>query len=76
MIFNDACWLMYLYAVFFAMLQFRQVKFDTGMDIFNFIFALVVFLFFVVFTFIMIYLGNKYKDPKVKLPRKLSFLKL
>lgn len=76
MIFNDAIWLTYLYAMFFALYQFTQASFERNWDIFNIVFAGIVALFFLIYTIFIIYIGNKYKDPDTKLPRKYSFLKM
>jgi hypothetical protein len=75
-ILNDAIWFVYLYAVFMAMLQFSQASTKSTWDIINIVFASIVFVLLLGYTFFMIYLGNKYKDPEKKVPTKWSFLKL
>ena len=63
MIFNDAIWFTYLYAMFIAVLQFRQASLATNWDIFNIVFASFVALFYFSYTIFILYLGKKYKDP-------------
>lgn len=74
-ILNDAIWFVYTYAVFMAMLQFGQASTKTTWDTVNIVFAAIVFVSLVVYTVLMIYLGNKYKDPAKKLPTKWQFLR-
>ena len=76
MIFNDAIWFTYLYTFFIAVYQFRQASLETNWDIFNIVFASFVALLYFIYTIFIIYLGNKYKNPETKLPKKWSFLKM
>jgi len=74
-IIHDAFWFTYIYAMFFAMYQFRVAKFGNSTDVINLLFALIVFAIYFGFMCYMIYLGKKYKDPEaIKIPRKLSFI--
>lgn len=57
------------------MLQFGQASVKSTWDTINIVFAAFVFVILLVYTFLMIYLGNKYKDPAKKLPTKWQFLR-
>jgi amino acid transporter len=74
-ILNDAIWFVYLYAMFMAMLQFTQASVSTTWDTINIVAAAIVFVFLLIYTGLMIYLGNKYKDPTKKHPTRWAFLK-
>lgn len=75
-ILNDAIWFTYLYALFMAMTQFKQASTTTIWDTINIVFSAIVFVFLIIYTIFIFYLGNKYKDPTKKLPTKWSFLRL
>ena len=74
MIINDAFWFTYLFTVFMALLQFTQASFSSTWDIVNIAFASIVFLFFLVYTVFIMYLGNKFKNSQP--PKKYIFLKM
>jgi NhaP-type Na+/H+ or K+/H+ antiporter len=74
-IFNDTIWFVYLYAVFMALLQFTQASFTNSWDTVNMVVAVFIFIFMMVYTVLMIYLGNKFKDPKIKVPTKWEFFR-
>jgi uncharacterized BrkB/YihY/UPF0761 family membrane protein len=74
-ILNDAIWFVYIYAIFMAMLQFGQASTKTTWDTINVVFSAFVFSVLLVYTGLMIFLGNKYKDPAKKLPTKWEFLR-
>lgn len=73
---NDAVWFIYLYAMFMAMLQFGQASVKTSYDTANIVIAVFVFIFLLAYTVGIVYLGNKFKDPLVKIPRKWNFFKM
>ena len=73
---NDFVWLTYLYAVFMALFQFKQAKFTTNWDIFNIVFAGVVFVMYLIYTVFIIYIAKKYKNLSDKIPKRWSFLRM
>lgn len=73
-ILNDGIWFVYLYAMFMAMLQFGQASVKTTWDTVNIVFAVIIFVLLLVYTVFMLYIGNKYKDPTKKIPKKWAFL--
>lgn len=74
-ILNDGVWFVYCYGIFMAMLQFGQASTRSTWDTVNIVFAAIVFVVLIAYTCLMIYLGNKYKDPTKKLPTKWAFLR-
>lgn len=73
---NDGIWFTYLYAMFMAMLQFKQASTATIWDTINIVLACIVFVLLVGYTGGIFYLGNKYKEPSKKMPSKWAFLRL
>lgn len=74
-LFNDIIWFVYIYAMFMSVLQFTQASVQDTWNTINIVFATLVFVFLMIYTVFLIYLGNKYKDPTKKLPTKWSFLR-
>ena len=65
----------FLYAVFFAMYQFKNVSFGGPVLIANFVFAILVLIIYSLFTFYILKLGKQYKDTKAEdIPRKFRFI--
>jgi len=73
---NDAVWFVYVYAMFMCMLQFTQAKTSSVWHIANIAAAGVIFAFLFGYTLAIMYLGNKFKNPSTKIPRKWNFFKL
>jgi Trk-type K+ transport system membrane component len=62
-IIHDAFWFTYMYAMYFAIYQFRVGKLDNSTNIINLLFAVAIFVIYFSFMCYMIYLGNKFKNP-------------
>ena len=60
-IIHDAFWITYIYVMFFAAFQIKYIQFSSPVLIGNFIFAIAVFITYLVFTFYLMKLGNKHK---------------
>ena len=70
MIFHDAFWVTYLYATYFALLQFTQASVGSIWDTINIGLAGIVLVLYLSFTVLMVYLGNKYKNAVNKKRKK------
>lgn len=64
-IINDAFWITYIYAMFFAMYQFKNASFGSSILVGNFFFACIVTVLYLLFTLYMVKLAGRFKDkPK------------
>jgi hypothetical protein len=60
-IINDAFWLTFTYAMFFAMFQFRYTATSSLWQTINLLFAALTIAIFISYTLFMMYLGQKYR---------------
>jgi hypothetical protein len=61
---NDAFWITFIYAMFFAIYQIKNANFNSSMMVGNFFFAYVVFVLYILFVLYIIKLANRFKDKK------------
>jgi hypothetical protein len=74
-ILNDAFWITYIYAVFFAIYQFKNASFGSGLMVGNFFFSCIVFVLYLIFTVYMVKLASQYKaKSQEEIPKKLRFI--
>ena len=74
-IINDAFWITFMYAIFFAMYHFKNAKFDTSMLVGNFFFACVVFVLYIIFAIYMVKIASQFKGKKQEeIPKKMLFI--
>jgi hypothetical protein len=72
---NDAFWITYIYAVFFAMYQFKNATFGSGMLVGNFFFACIIFALYTIFTVYMVKLASQHKGKSLEqIPKKVRFI--
>lgn len=72
---NDAFWITFIYAMFFAIYQLKKPTLGSSLNIGNFFFAMVVLVLYLIFTVYMIRLGSQFKGKKAdEIPKKFSFI--
>lgn len=64
-IINDAFWITYIFAMYFAMYQFKEASFESSILVGNFFFACVVFLLYLVFTVFIVRIASQNKGKKM-----------